>query len=71
MSAATSDIATVANPPLAAGNRIDARFAALRGQGRKGLIPFLTAGDPLPDATVALMHALVAAGADLIELGMP
>ena len=52
-------------------NRIDARFAALRAQGRKGLIPFMTAGDPLPDATVAVMHALVAAGADLIELGVP
>lgn len=52
-------------------NRIDARFAALRAEGRKGLIPFMTAGDPLPEATVAVMHALVAAGADLIELGVP
>lgn len=52
-------------------NRIDARFAALKASGRKGLIPFMTAGDPLPDATVAVMHALVAAGCDLIELGMP
>lgn len=52
-------------------NRIDARFAALKASGRKGLIPFMTAGDPLPDAMVAIMHALVAAGADLIELGMP
>ena len=51
-------------------NRIDARFAQLKASGRKGLIPFMTAGDPLPEATVAVMHALVAAGADLLELGM-
>lgn len=52
-------------------NRIDHRFAELKSAGRTGLIPFVTAGDPLPDAVVPLMHALVAAGADLIELGMP
>ncbi len=52
-------------------NRIDTRFSALRAAGRKGLIPFMTAGDPFPEATVAVMHALVAAGADLIELGVP
>lgn len=52
-------------------NRIDTRFAELRARQRKGLIPFMTAGDPLPEATVAIMHALVAAGADLIELGVP
>ena len=51
--------------------RIQARFAALRAQGRTALIPFITAGDPIPDATVALMHALVESGADIIELGMP
>jgi tryptophan synthase alpha chain len=51
--------------------RIDARFKALRAQDRTALIPFITAGDPIPDATVAVMHALVEAGADLIELGMP
>lgn len=51
--------------------RIDRRFAALRARGRTGLVPFVTAGDPLPEATVALMHALVDAGADLIELGVP
>ena len=51
--------------------RIDYRFAALRSQKRTGLIPFITAGDPIADATVAIMHALVAAGADLIELGVP
>jgi len=52
-------------------NRIDTRFAALRARGRTGLIPFITAGDPSPDATVPIMHALVAAGADLLELGVP
>ena len=52
-------------------SRIDARFAALRAAGRTGLIPFVTAGDPSPDATVAIMHALVDAGADLVELGVP
>jgi len=52
-------------------NRIDTRFAALKSASRKGLIPFITAGDPSPDSVVALMHALVAAGADLIELGVP
>jgi len=52
-------------------NRIDARFAALKSGGRTGLIPFVTAGDPSPESVVALMHALVAAGADLIELGVP
>lgn len=52
-------------------HRIDQRFADLKTAGRKGLIPFMTAGDPLPEATVGIMHALVAAGADLIELGVP
>jgi tryptophan synthase alpha chain len=52
-------------------NRIGIRFDALREKARTALIPFVTAGDPLPDATVALMHALVEAGADLIELGVP
>ena len=52
-------------------NRIDTRFEQLRGQQRPALIPFITAGDPLPDATVEVMHALAAAGADVIELGMP
>lgn len=52
-------------------SRIDERFSELNAAGRTGLIPFVTAGDPLPEATVALMHALVEAGADLIELGVP
>ncbi|MBB6243794.1 tryptophan synthase subunit alpha [Rhodanobacter sp. MP1X3] len=52
-------------------SRIDRRFAALKAAGRTGLIPFVTAGDPAPQHTVALMHALVDVGADLIELGVP
>ena len=52
-------------------SRIAGRFAALAKAGRKALIPYVTAGDPNPDVTVPLMHAMVAAGADLIELGVP
>jgi tryptophan synthase alpha chain len=52
-------------------SRIDRRFAALKAAGRTGLIPFVTAGDPAPEHMVVLMHALVDAGADLIELGVP
>jgi tryptophan synthase alpha chain len=52
-------------------NRIDQRFAELKSAARTGLIPFVTAGDPLPHAVVPLMHALVESGADLIELGVP
>lgn len=52
-------------------NRIDAAFAKLRAQGRTALIPYIAAGDPAPDATVSIMRHLVAAGADVIELGVP
>ncbi|MGN6521568.1 MAG: tryptophan synthase subunit alpha [Dokdonella sp.] len=52
-------------------SRIDARFAELAARGRTGLIPFFTAGDPSLEAVVPVMHALVDAGADLIELGVP
>lgn len=52
-------------------NRIDARFAEYKKQGRKALIPYVTAGDPGPDSTVPLMHAMVKAGADILELGVP
>ena len=52
-------------------SRLDTTFAALAGAGRKALIPFVTAGDPSLEATVPVMHALVRAGADVIELGVP
>lgn len=52
-------------------NRIDACFNALRSSGRKALVPFVTAGDPSLESTVPIMHALVAAGANVIELGVP
>jgi len=52
-------------------SRISATFDSLRNQGRKALIPFITAGDPEPGVTVPVMHALVQAGADVIELGVP
>ncbi len=52
-------------------SRIETTFARLQQQNRKALIPFLTAGDPAPALTVPLLHALVEAGADVIELGVP
>jgi len=52
-------------------SRIASCFQTLRRTGRKALIPYLTAGDPQPALTVPLLHAMVAAGADLIELGVP
>lgn len=72
----STDSMATANPsaarePAAGVQRIERRFADLAAAGRTGLVPFITAGDPLPGAMVELMHALVAAGADLIELGVP
>jgi tryptophan synthase alpha chain len=52
-------------------SRIAGRFDSLRTQGRTVLIPYITAGDPQPTVTVPLMHALVDAGADILELGVP
>jgi tryptophan synthase alpha chain len=52
-------------------SRIEKTFAALAAQQRKGLIPFITAGDPDPLKTVDFMHALATGGADVIELGVP
>ena len=52
-------------------SRIQAVFQTLKSQGRKALIPYVTAGDPFPDATVELMLAMADAGADVIELGVP
>ncbi|MEJ2345505.1 MAG: tryptophan synthase subunit alpha [Gammaproteobacteria bacterium] len=51
--------------------RIDATFRRLRGEGRKALIGYVTAGDPSPEVTLPLMQAMVEAGADIIELGVP
>jgi len=52
-------------------SRIQSTFAALAASNKKGLIPFITAGDPAPELTLPLMHALVEAGADILELGVP
>ncbi len=52
-------------------SRIAKRFAKLKAEGRQALIPYVTAGDCKPEITVPLMHAMVAAGADILELGVP
>jgi len=52
-------------------SRIQTVFEQLKLQQRKALIPFITAGDPNPQLTVPLLHALVEAGADILELGVP
>lgn len=51
--------------------RLKTTLTRLKAEGKKALIPFITAGDPAPAHTVGMMHALVAAGADALELGMP
>ncbi len=52
-------------------SRLSTTLEALAKTGRKALIPFVTAGDPYPEFTVPLMHAMVVAGVDIIELGVP
>lgn len=52
-------------------NRIDTTLERLEACGKKMLSPYITAGDPQPEVTVSLMHALVKAGADILELGIP
>jgi tryptophan synthase alpha chain len=52
-------------------SRIKGVLSILEKQGKKALIPYITAGDPKPELTVGLMHTLVEAGADIIELGVP
>jgi tryptophan synthase alpha chain len=52
-------------------SRIETRFRQLRAQQRKALIPYVTAGDPRPEVTMPLLHALVQAGADIVEIGVP
>ena len=51
--------------------RLDRKFAALQSEGRKAFIAFVTAGDPDPETSYAILSGLPAAGADIIELGMP
>jgi tryptophan synthase alpha chain len=52
-------------------SRIESTFAALKAQNKTGLVTFITAGDPGPEMTVPLMHAMVAGGANILELGVP
>ncbi|MGB2220799.1 tryptophan synthase subunit alpha [Neptunomonas sp.] len=52
-------------------SRINSYFSRLKAEGKKALIPYVTAGDPNPSVTVPLLHAMVDAGADIIELGVP
>jgi tryptophan synthase alpha chain len=56
---------------VAVSNRIDVRLRALASAGRTALVPYVTTGDPSLAATLPIMHALTAAGADIIELGVP
>lgn len=51
--------------------RIEATFAKLKNEGRKALIPYVTAGFPFANITPQLMHGMVEAGSDVIELGVP
>ena len=64
-------LATPAPPVKESMSRIKAVLAAGAAKGRKALIPYICAGDPTPAITVPLMHALVATGSDVIELGVP
>ena len=52
-------------------SRIEAAFARLRSAGRTALVPYVTSGHPTRESTVPIMQALVAGGADVIELGVP
>ncbi|OQK17653.1 tryptophan synthase subunit alpha [Methyloprofundus sedimenti] len=52
-------------------SRLATKFAEFKKSGHKALIPFITAGDPNPEFTVPMMHAMAEAGADIIELGVP
>jgi tryptophan synthase alpha chain len=52
-------------------SRLALCFATLKEQGKAALIPYITAGDPVPTFTVDMMHHMVASGADIIELGVP
>ena len=52
-------------------SRLQPCFARLQAENRKALVPYIMTGDPHPDVTVPLMHAMVKAGANIIELGAP
>jgi len=52
-------------------SKIKTTFLRLKSENKKALIPFITAGDPNPDMTVKMLHALVDSGADMIEVGIP
>ena len=52
-------------------SKIKTTFLRLKSENKKALIPFITAGDPNPDMTVKMLHALVESGADMIEVGIP
>ena len=52
-------------------SRLSATFESLKSESKTALIPFITAGDPHPSVTVGLMHDMVAAGANVLELGIP
>lgn len=52
-------------------SRLNARFSALKSAGKTALIPYISAGDPQPDVTVPTLHAMVNAGADVLEIGVP
>jgi len=52
-------------------SRLAARFAELKAKSKTALIPYVMTSDPSPEITLPLMHAMVAAGADVIELGAP
>ncbi len=56
---------------MSGASRIEARFAALKAEGRGALVTFVTAGDPDPETSLELIKGLPGAGADLIEMGMP
>ena len=52
-------------------SRIKSCFAQLKENNKKALVPYVAAGDPNPEITLELMHAMVKSGADIIELGVP
>ncbi len=52
-------------------SRLATRFAELKAKSKTALIPYVMTADPSPEITLPLMHAMVAAGADIIELGVP